>query len=366
MKIAIVVPGGVDRSGEFRVIPVFLTFIAQLARKHEVHVYVLRQEAEAGSWPLAGATVHNIGKGRTRIRAIQEMHREHRRAPFDVVQSLFSGTCGLMAVIAARWMCRPCFIHIGGGELVALADIGYGGRLHARGRWREAIVLRSATAVTAASAPIIDALDAIGIHAQRIAMGVDLHVWPPLPPRPRIASTARLIHVASLNPVKDQPTLLRALAIVVAQGIDAMLDIVGVDTLDGAIQRLTAELGLSERVRFLGFKTQRELRPLIEAADLLVMSSRHEAGPIVLLEAAIAGVPTVGTAVGHIAEWSPDAALASAPGDSQALAEHIQRALTDEHTRIGLAEAGQRRAMQEDAAYTVAAFERLYATARKV
>ena len=50
-------------------------------------------------------------------------------------------------------------------------------------------------------------------------------------------------------------------------------------------------------------------------AHVSVISSRHEAGPVVALEAAAVGVPTVGTAVGHIAEWAPDAALAVPVGD---------------------------------------------------
>lgn len=44
MKLALVVPGGVDRSGEFRVIPVLLALVERLARAHDVHVFALRQE----------------------------------------------------------------------------------------------------------------------------------------------------------------------------------------------------------------------------------------------------------------------------------------------------------------------------------
>lgn len=83
-------------------------------------------------------------------------------------------------------------------------------------------------------------------------------------------------------------------------GVAFTLDMVGVDTLDGAMQRLVHQLDLGGQVRFLGFKTQRELRPIMQTADLMVLSSLHEAGPLVLLEAAVAGVPTVGTAVGHL------------------------------------------------------------------
>jgi len=360
VKIALVVPGGVDRSGEYRVIPVFLSLIARLARVHEVHVFALRQEAQPGRWELVGATVHNIGDGWQRLRAIAAIRTEHRRAPFDLVHAIFSGHCSLVAIAAAMWLRLPSVVHIAGGELVALHDIGYGGRRTVWARSREAVVLRLADAVTAASAPIVDALHALGIKARRVPLGVDLRAWPPLAPRRRAGTAAHLVHVASLNRVKDQATLLRALAAVVESGIDVRMDIVGVDTLQGKIQQCAHDLGLDANVRFLGFKTQQELRSVVEAADLLVMSSRHEAGPLVLLEAAVAGVPTVGTAVGHIAEWSPTAALAVPVGDWAALATAMRRVLKDEDLRLRLAWQAQRRAMLEDADHTAAMFEALY------
>lgn len=359
MKLALVVPGGVDRSGDQRVIPALLALIERLARTHEVHVFALHQEALPGHWPLAGASVHNIGQRWTRLRAIAAIRGEHRRAPFDLVHAIFSGSCGLVAVAAAKLLRRPSVVHIAGGELVRLHQIDYGGRRKWKGRLREACVLRGASAVTAASAPIIDALHALGIDAERVPLGVDLAAWPPLVPRERHAPP-QLIHVASLNRVKDQSTLLCALAILRDDGVAFRMDIVGVDTLQGELQRLAARLGLEQHVQFLGFRTQRELRPLMEMADLLVMSSLHEAGPLVLLEAAVAGVPTVGTAVGHIAEWAPSAAVAVPVADATALAEAIRQLLDDEPLRLRVAAAAQRLALAEDAEHTARTFDALY------
>jgi len=189
---------------------------------------------------------------------------------------------------------------------------------------------------------------------------VDLRKWPPLTPRPRREGPARLIHVASLNRVKDQPTLLHALARLAKTGMDFEMDIVGVDTLQGEMQELLGRLDLGGRVRYLGFRTQRELRPLVESADLLVVSSRHEAGPAVLLEAAVAGVPTVGTAVGHIVEWAPSAALAVPVANPERLADAIHTLLGDEDLRLRVARAAQCRALSEDADYTARTFEALY------
>lgn len=360
MKLALVIPGGVDRTGEYRVIPVFLALIERLARMHDVHVFVLHQEAKAAEWDLVGARIHNIGDGWPRLRAIAAIHAEHRRAPFDLVQAIFSGSCSFVAVAAARLLRVPSLVHIAGGELVALHGIGYGGRQKWKGRLREAIVLRCTNRVTAASAPIIDSLQALGIEAERVPLGVDLQAWPPLEPRSRGTAHARLIHVASLNRVKDQSTLLRALALLSGDGLSFEMDIVGVDTLDGEIERLAHQLGLERHVRFLGFKTQRELRPIMATADLLVMSSLHEAGPLVLLEAAVAGVPTVGTAVGHIVEWAPFSALAVPTQDHVALADAIRQVLVDEELRLELAQRAQHRAMLEDADYTARTFAALY------
>ena len=98
----------------------------------------------------------------------------------------------------------------------------------------------------------------------------------------------------------------------------------------------------------------------MESADLLVMSSVHEAGPLVLLEAAVAGVPTVGTAVGHVVEWTPSAVLAVPVADAPALAGAIRCMLDDDALRLRVAAAAQRRAIQEDADHTALAFEALY------
>jgi glycosyltransferase involved in cell wall biosynthesis len=194
-----------------------------------------------------------------------------------------------------------------------------------------------------------------------VPLGIDLTAGPPRDPvRRDPGRPAKLIHVATLNRVKDQTTLLRALSSLSRSGMNFEMDMVGEDVLNGEIQGLSAQLGLSERVRFRGFLTQRQLRPLVDAADLMVLSSHHEAGPFAMLEAAVAGVPTVGTAVGHIREWAPDAALAVPIGDWAGLAEAISTILEDEELRLRIARAVQQRALREDADYTAECFQALY------
>jgi len=151
MRIAMVVPGGVDRSGEYRVIPALLALITRLSHHNDVQVIALSQEARAGEWDLAGARIHNVGLPCTGLRALLAIYKMHRAAPFDVVHAIWSGTCGLVAAIAGTALGIPSLVHVAGGELVSLPEIGYGGAQTRLGRLREALVLRRVSAVTAAS-----------------------------------------------------------------------------------------------------------------------------------------------------------------------------------------------------------------------
>ena len=94
----------------------------------------------------------------------------------------------------------------------------------------------------------------------------------------------------------------------------------------------------------------------------MIISSRHEAGPLALLEAGVKGVPTVGTAVGHIAEWAPHAAASVPVGDSAALARVTAGMISDEDRRLRIAREALRRATQEDADYTARSIQAIYAT----
>jgi glycosyltransferase involved in cell wall biosynthesis len=119
-------------------------------------------------------------------------------------------------------------------------------------------------------------------------------------------------------------------------------------------------LQISQRLRFHGFLSQKRMRPLVEAAHVMILTSRHETGPLAVLEAAVAGVPTVGTAVGHVAEWAPDAAVAVPVGNAELLAAAIQQILNDEERRMRTAGEAFKRATLEDADHTANGFRSLY------
>jgi glycosyltransferase involved in cell wall biosynthesis len=356
-----IVPGGVDRTGTERVIPILLWLIERLARETELHVFALRQEPRPARWNLLGAHIHNIGARPRRPRAIAAICAEHRRAPFDVLHAVWAAPPGAIASVTGALLRRPVLLALTGGDLASVPDIRYGVLHTRRGRAWLRLALAGATRVTVPSLAMLAAARARGIAAECVQLGVALDRWPPIAVRTRAAGErARLLHVASLNRVKDQRTLLLAMQQLVRAGLDFTLDIIGVDTLDGEVQGIAAELGILGHVIFHGVLTQPALRPFFERAHLLLISSRHEADPIVTLEAAVAGVPTVGTAVGHIADWNGEASIAVPVADPAALSRAILEMLADEPRRQRIASAAQGRACALNADWSAQEVLRIY------
>jgi glycosyltransferase involved in cell wall biosynthesis len=284
----------------------------------------------------------------------------HRRLPFDVFMAIWARGPGETAVAAARICRRPAVVHVMGGEFVWLPDVPFG----AHRRWRRELsklVVRYADQVTAASQPMLDLVrEASGVQATRITLGVDTGQWVPEPPRRRQPGrTARLVSVGSLTPVKGHATLLRAVAELVRAGRDVRVDLVGEDTSGGAVPALARDFALDRRVTLHGFLPQPRAHAVVRDADLMIVTSRHEAGPVAMLEAAAVGVPTVGTPVGHVVEWAPDAAALVPQSDAPALAGAIAALLDDEERRLEMARRAQARAVAEDADWTAARFEEL-------
>jgi glycosyltransferase involved in cell wall biosynthesis len=361
MKIAIVLPGGVDRSGTHRVIPCILWLIERLAADHDVHVIALEQEARTGEWSLLGARVVNIGGRGRRLRALAALWAEHARAPFDVVHSFWAAGPGLVGAMFRGITGIGHVLTLPGGDIAAVSGIGYGARLGWRGRLLVHLAMKGADRLVAPSAWMAREAQALGFAARMIPFGVARDLWPPMAPRRRqTGAPLRLIHVANLNRVKDQETLLLALAHLRADGVAFRMEVIGSDTLGGVVQARAAALGLQDVVRFHGFLPQAAMRPWLEGADLLVMSSRHEVGPVVMVEAAMVGVPMVGTAVGRMADWSPEAALTVPVGEDVAMARAIAGLARDEGARLSLARRAQDLALAQDADFTAAATIALY------
>jgi glycosyltransferase involved in cell wall biosynthesis len=367
MRVGLVAYGGVDRSGRHSVIPALLNLIARLARRHELHVFALAQDPEPSTYPLLGATVHNLAAlpappGLGMVRSAALLRRAIRAAgPFDLLHAYMGVPAGAVAVAVGRLLRLPVVVSFDGNELVARPEIGYGLPVRARGRLILRLLARSAARITVCTAYMARLARARGIEPLLVPFGIDPLAAPAGGPAPA-GPPWRLLHVASLNPVKDQPTLLEALVRVVALEPRVHVDVVGADTLGGAIQARCRALGLADHVTFHGNLPADEVWPFYRRAHLLLLPSRHEAAGVAVLEAGLCQVPTVGTEVGYVAEWAEqDAARAVPVGDDAALARAIVELLGDAPARLRLGEAAHRLALAHDADRTAAQFEAIYA-----
>ncbi len=194
---------------------------------------------------------------------------------------------------------------------------------------------RMADAVDAVSRFSADSLaDQDGFSRRRIEVienGVDLgrfsqDAQPPVD----LDSTRRyLVNVARFHPVKDQATLLRAFQEVAADYPDVDLLLVGDGGLRGELERLSQELGLGQRIRFLGVR--RDVPAILQASEIFVLTSLSEAAPLTLLEAMAAGLPVVATAVGGVSEIVHDGVegLLVPRQNAKGIASALRRLLDD-------------------------------------
>ena len=367
MRIVLVVPGGVDPPGGSRVIPFIHHLVERLGSRHDLLVVAVGHDEELRSWELFGSPVINIPTGTHSrsdvVRVVGSVSRNiGRHGRPDVVHGLWANLPGLSAMIAARRFRVPSVVSVCGGELACHPDIGYGGGLTAGTRRLSLTSLRGATAATAATEWMRrHVTDAGGRVDEIVPLGADQRCFATV--GKSASASARLVHIAGLNRVKNQDLLLRAVAIIAAEVPEIRLDIAGDDTLDGHHRRLAEALGIASNVHFHGHVHHDALGDLVGQATVHVLSSRHDAGPLAVLEAAACGVPTIGTEVGHVADLAAlpqPGAVVVAGRSPEAFAAAVIEVLGDRRRRDALAEAAERWARQHDAEHTVASFEALY------
>jgi glycosyltransferase involved in cell wall biosynthesis len=366
MRIVLVVPGGVDPPGSERVIPFIHGLVADMSSRHDVLVIAVGHDTQTGSWPLFGATVFNVPVGRHSkadiarvIRTVSSIAARDGRP--DVVHGLWANLPGLAASLAARRHRCPSIVSVCGGEFVAQRDIGYGGGLRRGTLWMARSATGSATAVTAATWWMAKHVaDRGGCIDEIIPLGADTSIFYP---RNANQSANRLVHVGNINRVKDQALLLHAFREVLDTSASATLDIAGLDTLDGEMQALASTLGIDKHVNFHGYLQPPQLAAMLDGATLHVLSSRHDAGPVAVLEAAACGVPTVGTSVGHVADFAamPHPAAVAVDGHRpELLADAIVALMSDESRRSALKARALDWAIAHDSRHTSHSFEALY------
>ena len=160
-----------------------------------------------------------------------------------------------------------------------------------------------------------------------------------------ISSTARLIGIVSRleEPRKGHHILFRAMQQLSSGYPDVYCVVIGDGPARSSLEAQVRQLGLSDRVKFVG--TQYDVEAWLSALDLFVLPSLNEGFPMAILEAMAAHRPVIATAVAGVPDIIIDheSGILIPPGNVDALARALQELLDDPELAKRLGEAGRTR-----------------------
>ncbi len=225
-------------------------------------------------------------------------------------------------------------------------------RVKAHRAWINRALARWTDAILAGSEAVReDILRSDGVPRARVHIlpyGIDPDPYLALPDREEARRTLGLPRgsavigtVGRLEIQKGHDLLLRSLADLRREGCEAVLLLVGEGRERTRLAELAAELGLTDRVRFLG--TRRDLPVLFAAMDVFAFPSRWEGTPLALIAAMAAGLPVVATPVGGIPDVLKDGTTGRLVpvDDVPALTAALRASLRDAATSQALAAAAR-------------------------
>lgn len=218
--------------------------------------------------------------------------------------------------------------------------------------------LSQADVIMASSPNLIANSPVIGRFSEKcrvIPFGIDVERFRPTPRMEERAAEFRrlfgnkevILFVGRLIYYKGLSYLVEAMP-----RIDAVLVLAGEGGLREELERQAAEVGVHDKVIFLGKAADEDLPALYYACDLFILPSiaRSEAFGLVQLEAQACGKPVVSTNLPTgvpYANLDSETGIVVPPEDSDALATAINRLLNDPDLRRRLGEQGRRRVERE-------------------
>ncbi len=283
----------------------------------------------------------------------------HRRADFDIVHDNQCLGTGLLAMMRDDGWPVLCTLHhpITIDRDLELAHAASAYRRFILSRWYGFLKMQMRVAreiprlVTVSESSKRDIVDQMKVPAERlhiVPVGVDPEIFRPLPRVTRVPG--RLMTTTSSDvPMKGLMPLLEALAKVRTERDDVELVIIGQPRSRSAIPALIDRLGLRDVVRFVSGVTTERIVDLYAEADVAVVPSLYEGFSLPAVEAMACGVPIVATTGGALPEVvgrDGETGLLVPPGDVDALAGQLLRALGDADLRARVGAAGRARVME--------------------
>jgi glycosyltransferase involved in cell wall biosynthesis len=284
---------------------------------------------------LPGARLGHHNADATLWAIARPLRRVRERWPFDVIHAHMLVPDGWAAAQMGAGLGVPVV------ATAHRADVLDVPARSPRSRARVAAAVEAIHQVCAVSAAIGDAASSLA-HPQRpvrvVPNGADTRVF-----APRTASEARarlglpddgpiVSYVGKLVPRKGVDTLVEAMGLLARRPAGApLLVAAGIGEEQPALERRATELGVGDRVLFVGKVAHDEVGWWMAAGDLVVLPSLSEGLPTVICEAMNVGRPVVATAVDGTPEIVRDGrtGLLVPPSDPGALAGALGRVLDE-------------------------------------
>ena len=191
-----------------------------------------------------------------------------------------------------------------------------------------------------------------GCAAEVIYAGVDTDFFRPVPEARQAlapAVPALMLHQTDFTAIKGTDLLLQAMPLILAAVPDAQLWVTYAnDSAPGRrqMERLAAELGIADRIRWVGFVPEEQLPRHYSAADVVVQPSRNQSHSMTVKEAMACGTAVV-RSIDPCPEFADgESGIMVDCTDAQALAGAIVRMLSDEPLRRTLGAAAREYAVQ--------------------
>lgn len=327
----------------------------------EAEVLTSRINGEGDGERVDGVPVHRVPSWRNSIHdcglrgaytyvlsAALKRRQLLSRRKYDLEHYFFSMPTGLLTLLPGFRQPPPYIVSLRGSDVPGYDPFNRKvERLHALLKPVTRRIWRRAKRVVALSEALADIANdtAPDLDIKVIPNGIDTDHFSP-PDRREQHRNIRLITVARLLERKGIHTILEACALPTI--LPVKLDIVGTGPYEAELRQRVEGLGLSDRVRFLGYVPNEELPEHYREADVFVLPSSTESFGLVFAEAMSCGVPIAASNVGGIPETVRDGidGLLCPPNDPGALRRNIEQLISSATARKTMSDSQRQRILK--------------------
>ncbi|QHV99904.1 glycosyltransferase family 4 protein [Spirosoma endbachense] len=325
-RIAIIIYGGVGVGIGLEGVVCLVKLCEQLSNEFDLTVFSL-VKVDSSYQPIGYqliGTPYNDQKGIVwRFLYVgKRLIQLHFKKKYSLIHAFWAYPAGLLALFLGKILRLKTIITFMGGEVANIPSIGYG--LY-QSKFKKLIVQLIAKKVDVV-------VSLTQHHAQKlnenisfkrmevISFGVNLSKFPALDKQ--LVPPYRFLYLGNINKVKDLPVLIKTFQLI-NENVEASLDIVGLDTLNGEIQRIVNQLNLTNKIHVHGYYPNNQLSFFLSKSHILLHTSRWESQAVVVNEALAAGVVVCGTKVGLIDDLANKITIAAPVGDADLLSKQI-------------------------------------------